>query len=658
MRPAHQDETRLLTSLLDASVDGVLAFDRECRYTAWNRAMERISGFGRREVLGGHAFDLFPFLKETGEERYFFEALAGRSVVAQNRPYVITETGREGFFNGYYSPLYGQAGEVVGGIAVIRDITERKRAEVKARAAHQRLRFHVENTPLAVIEWDSDFRISRWSRAAERLFGWEAEEVLGKHVNDWRFVFAEDAGAVEQVTDRQRRGVEGQGVLRNRNYTKGGAILHCEWYNSVLHDEAGKMVSVLSLVLDVTARHIAEEERARLLVREQEARREAEAANRLKDEFIATVSHELRTPLTSILGYAIMLRDGSIIGAEASRATEIIERNARAEARLVGDLLDLSSIMTGKLRLNTRRVELAALVEAAIDSARPTARAQGVRLHADLGQGPCEVTGDPERLQQIVWNLISNAIKFTPEGGDVEVSLARAGAAAELRVSDTGQGITPEFLPFVFDRFRQADGSSTRRHGGLGLGLALVRHLVELHGGTVRAESGGEGAGATFTVGLPLAPAREDPPPAYGDEAGARGEAPPALLDGLRLLLVEDDDDFRELLRIMLMRDGAEVTAVNSAAGALEALRRSRPDVIVSDIGMPGTDGYELMREVRALPEEQGGKTPAVALTGYAGDKDRRLTASAGYQMHVAKPVDPAELSAAVAGLAGRGGGA
>lgn len=520
----------------------------------------------------------------------------------------------------------------------------------------QRLRFHVENTPLAVIEWDSDFRVSRWTPAAERLFGWSAGEVLGKRVNDWRFVFTEDAEAVARVTDRQRRGVEGLGVLRNRNYTKDGALLHCEWYNSVLHDESGGLVSVLSLVLDVTARELAEEESARLLAREQESRREAEAANRLKDEFIAIVSHELRTPLTSIIGYAIMLRETPSVGPEVADALEVIERNARTEARLVSDLLDLSSIMTGKLRLNAQRVELGALVEATVASARPAAQAKAIRLLTDLPPGPCAVTGDPERLQQVVSNLLSNAIKFTHEGGRIEVRLDYTGPLARIEVCDTGQGISPDFLPYVFDRFRQGDGSTTRRHGGLGLGLALVRNLTELHGGVVRAESGGEGLGATFTVELPLAAVDEDATGGHGLEGSAGAGAHPAPLDRVRLLLVDDDDDFRELLRMMLTQRGAVVTAVSSAAAALAELKRSRQDVLVSDVGMPGTDGYELMREVRVLPEEQNGRIPALALTGYAADKDRGLAAAAGYQSHLAKPVDPLELTAALARLAGRGG--
>jgi PAS domain S-box-containing protein len=675
--------------LLDASVDGILAFDRDCRYTAWNRAMERISGKKSADVLGRHAFEVFPFLKETGEDKCFYEALAGKSSVSENRPYTIPETGREGFFRGYYSPLYDTQDQIAGGIAIIRDITERKRADAAAEEAHQRLTSHVENSPLAVIEWDSDFRVSRWSESAERLFGWAPEEVIGKHVGDWHFVFDEDVDGVEQVTNRQRLGAEFLGVQRNRNYTRDGSVLYCEWYNSVLHNESGQLISVLSLVLDVTARELAAEERAQSLVREREARRQAEEADRLKDEFLATLSHELRTPLTSVLGWATLLRTGEVEETHIPRAIETIERNARSQARLIDDLLDVSRIITGNLRLDLRPINLAPIVEAAIHALRPTAEAKNIQLKMEFDSESCLVKGDPNRLRQVIWNLLMNAIKFTPRDGSVSVRLGcvvqdptslvpnptgnvqrqlqmrdskpeilpDCSSYVRLTVSDTGEGIAESFLPFVFDRFRQAEGSISRKQGGLGLGLAVARHLVELHGGNIRAESGGPQQGSTFIVDLPLADERRDPARRQEREREIerRGTVPAvARLEGIRVLLVEDDEDSRKLLGMMLKKQGAEVTSASSSAEALSALGQISPDVVLSDIGMADEDGYELMRKVRALPAEGGGLTPAIALTGYATRKDRERALSAGYQLHLAKPVEPADLVAAIARLSPR----
>ena len=666
--------------------------------------MERISGKKSCDALGRNAFEVFPFLKETGEDKCFDEALAGKSSVSENRPYTIPETGRQGVFRGFYSPLYDEHNQIAGGIAVIRDITERKRAEAEAEEAHQRLTFHVENSPLAVIEWDSDFRVSRWSESAERLFGWAPEEVIGKHVGDWHFVFDEDVDAVQQVTNRQRLGAEFLGVQRNRNYTREGSVLYCEWYNSVLRNESGHLISVLSLVLDVTARTRAEEERAQLLVREREARQQAEEADRLKDEFLATLSHELRTPLTSILGWATMLRAGDLEEGNIARAVETIERNARSQARLIDDLLDVSRIITGNLRLDLRPINLAPIVEAANDALRPTADAKNIQLKTRFDSQTCLVKGDPNRLRQVIWNLLMNAIKFTPRGGGVSVRLGcvmqspmsddqgpTSGVQApnpseqlqsaihnpqsetpdssplplppypssyvRLTVSDTGDGIPESFLPFVFDRFRQAEGSISRKQGGLGLGLAVARHLVELHGGNIRAESPGPQRGSTFIVDLPLAEERRDPARRREREREVerRGNVPQVpRLDGIRVLLVEDDEDSRKLLGLMLKKQGAEVTSTSSSAEALGAIGQTLPDVVLSDIGMADEDGYELMRKVRALSVESGGLTPAIALTGYATRKDRERALSAGYQLHLAKPVEPPDLVAAIASLSRR----
>lgn len=636
--------------------------------------MECISGVKSEEVIGRLAFEVFPFLLETGEDKYFYEALGGRRCVSKNRRFSVPQTGYEGFFEGHYYPLYADDGAVVGGLCVVRDITYQRHAYELAQEALQRLSFHVENSPLAVVEWDSDFCVSRWSESAERLFGWKAEEVLGKHVTDWKFVFADDVNEVVQLTSKQREGSETRGVLRNRNYTKSGSIVHCEWYNSVLNDADGKLVSVLSLVLDVTARELAAQERAVALLREREAREEAEKADRLKDEFLATLSHELRTPLTSVLGWATLMRSGDIDQGNYGVALETIERNARLQARLIDDLLDVSRIITGNLHLELRPIDLALVVEAARDAVRPTAEAKGIQLETFLNDSECLIKGDSNRLRQVVWNLLLNAIKFTPRGGKVTAALHCTDSSVILTVKDTGEGIDPDFLPHVFDRFRQAEGSISRRQGGLGLGLAVVRHFVELHGGNVRAESEGKDKGATFTVELPLV-AEEKEQISSRVKAARSGErqivtmkagvsdgrlkkasTKPAerkpkvdvSLKGINVLLVEDDSDTRTLIHRMLELRGAQVTATASAAEALKEFHVAVPDVLVSDIAMPDEDGYSLMRKVRSLPRERGGEIPAIALTGYASAKDKAETFAAGYQAHVAKPLEPADLINAI----------
>ena len=641
--------------MIDASVDGMFAFDRDFRLVAWNRAMERISGVARGEVLGKSSLDVFPFLREATENHHLSSALEGKESTSESHPYGPSGTG---VFESHYSPLLDDKNNVVGGIAVITDVAARKHAEEATHAAYQQLAFHVESSPLAVVEWDSDFRVARWSASAERLFGWKADDVIGKHVNEWRFVFADDVDAVALVTNRQREGVEVQGILRNRNYTREGAVLFCEWYNSVLRDDRGKLVSVLSLVLDVTARQRAEDEKAALLVRERDARRHAEEADRLKDEFLATLSHELRTPLTSILGWASMIRSGEVEGSNAARAIETIERNARSQARLIDDLLDVSRIITGNLRLDLHPLNLAPIVEAALDALRPTADVKGIQLHTRFFPGDCLVKGDTNRLRQVIWNLLSNAIKFTQRGGSVNIELHCVDFTARLTVRDTGEGISAEFLPYVFDRFRQAEGSISRKQGGLGLGLAVVRHLVELHGGTISAESEGLGKGSSFTVDLPLAQERRDP--ARAEERRREVErrhsrSGVVRLDGVHVLLVEDDDDSRKLLGTMLKRYGARVTSTKSAKEALSVFDNELPDVMISDIGMPDEDGYELIRKLRSTPPDRGGLTPAIALTGYASRKDQERALAAGYQKHMAKPIEQADMITAIASMVGRG---
>jgi signal transduction histidine kinase/CheY-like chemotaxis protein len=385
------------------------------------------------------------------------------------------------------------------------------------------------------------------------------------------------------------------------------------------------------------------------------ARDHAESANRAKDEFLAVVSHELRTPLTPIISWARLLKTGKLDDVTRDRAIDVIERNARSQAQLVDDLLDVSRIVAGKVRLDVQTIDLRPLLEAAVEAARPAAAAKGIRLQLILDPRAGAVSGDPQRLQQVAWNLLSNAVKFTPKNGRVQVHLQRVNSHVEIAVSDTGQGIESAFLPHVFERFRQADSTTTRTHGGLGLGLSIVRQIVELHGGRVRVDSPGEGQGATFTVELPTTllrtPAADRVHPMTPTDVPFE---PSATLAGTRVLVVDDERDTLEMLDVLLRQCGADVRMADNAAMGLEMLRHWRPDVMVSDIGMPGEDGYAFIGKVRDLPREEGGLTPAIAVTAYARSEDRVRALSAGFQMHVAKPIEPAELVASVASLTRR----
>ena len=401
---------------------------------------------------------------------------------------------------------------------------------------------------------------------------------------------------------------------------------------------------------EIAERRRGEEDREALLVSERAARADAERATRLKDEFVATLSHELRTPLNAIVGWASILRTDHRPAA-ISQGVEVIERNAKVQAHMVEDLLDMSRIVSGKLRMDLQLTEPAAVVKAAVASIGPTAQSRGIAVQTDIRPAGL-VHGDPGRLQQIVWNLLTNAIKFTPAGGSVNVTVASADGRVEICVSDTGQGIPREFLPYVFDRFRQADASTTRRHGGLGLGLSIVKSLVEMHGGTVDVRSDGPNRGSTFTVRLPVA--LEQPMPAPLITAAAAQEAEHTCLGGLRILVVDDEPDARALARRVLEERGADVVTVASAVEGMAAFDAgSQPSVIVSDIGMPDHDGYDFISRVRALPGPAG-RIPAVALTALARSEDRKRALLAGYQVHVSKPVDPAELVAVIANLSDR----
>jgi PAS domain S-box-containing protein len=544
-------------------------------------------------------------------------------------------------------------------------ISRRSRHETGSNAKRAKGQLDVDALMAAIVESSDDAIISKdlngiivsWNDGAERLFGYAAAEVIGKPV----MILIPPGRADEEpyILERIRRGekVEHYETVRRR---KDGSEVDISLTVSPVRDKSGKVIGASKIARDISERKRAEIEREELLRRETEARAEAEKANRLKDEFLATVSHELRSPLNAILGWARMLREKQLDEEKAARAFEVICRNANAQNQLIGDLLDVSRIITGKLGLDVSLVELIPIIDAAMDVVRPAADAKNIRLSSTLDPAAGWASVDPDRLQQILWNLLSNAVKFTPGGGEVAVRLERETTRIAITVSDTGEGIEPEFLPFVFDRFRQLEGDKARAHGGLGLGLAIVRHMVELHGGTVSATSPGRGRGATFTVTLPLTSRRtetgEDERARLtnaGKTSQSRAQSPDPLED-LRVLVVDDELDARELFYAMLTQYGAEVKVCSSAAEALQTLDEWQPDVLVSDIGMPREDGYEFMKKVRAREPERGGRIPAVAVTAYAGARDERHAFETGYQMYVSKPVEAGRLAATIASLAGR----
>ena len=527
---------------------------------------------------------------------------------------------------------------------------ERKRAEAALQESAARTRAIVDTAVDGIITIDEHSMIDSANPAAERIFGYSRNEMIGHNVSMFMPLPHRQRhdGYVANYLRTGERKVLGIGreVVGQR---KDGTTFPMDLSLSEVVLNHRRLFT--GIVRDISERKQADNQRDAALQRERQARAEAEKANRAKEEFLAVISHELRTPLTPILTWSRLLRSGKLDHAATERALEAIERAARSQAQLIEDLLDVSRITSGKLRLDVRPIELQPVVEAAIGSVRPGAEAKGMRLDIVLDRNAGVVSGDPERLQQVVWNLLSNAIKFTPRGGRIQVRLQRVNSHVEIAISDTGQGIKPEFLPHVFERFRQADSSSTRAHGGLGLGLAIVRHLVELHGGRVRAQSPGEGRGATFVVELPLAILHQ---PLTADRIHPRaGEGVPfdgkPNLGGVRILVVDDEPDTLDTLRAVLEQAGAEVRSAGSAHEALVTLDQWHADVLLCDIGMPQEDGYSLIRKVRALTPERGGYIPAVALTAYARVEDRLKVLSSGFQMHVPKPVEPAELVAIMA---------
>ncbi|HEY8459183.1 MAG TPA: PAS domain S-box protein [Blastocatellia bacterium] len=561
------------------------------------------------------------------------------------------------WFRALGQPLRGENGEVFKWFGTITDIEDQKRIEASLReseAAAANMAAIVQSSDDAIISTDLQGIIRTWNPGAEKLYGYAEAEAIGKPVT--MLIPPDRRDEETRILDRIRKGerISHYETVRRR---KDGSDIDISLTASPIQGRDGKIIGLSKTARDITWRKRAEEERERILARESEARAEAEKANRLKDEFLATISHELRSPLNAILGWARLLRDPKVREEQLERALEIVERNAQAQTRLIEDLLDVSRITSGKMSIQMRPVVLNSTAQGAINDLRPAAEAKGMDLHL-MADEDIKIIGDADRLQQVVWNLLSNAIKFTPEGGRIEIELKRAGEWAELRVSDTGRGISPEFLPHVFDRFRQATGGDARARAGLGLGLAIVQYIVEAHGGTIMAQSEGIGKGATFICKFPVAGNKQRPVPAVEPrqpqvEGSARPEAgAEPSLKGIKVLVVDDDEDARNVLKAALNSYGAEVTTATGAPQALDALASEKMDVLVSDINMPEMDGYELIRRVRAMEPEKGGRIPAVALTAYARAEDRLRALQSGYQTHVPKPVEPSELEIVVATLA------
>ena len=528
---------------------------------------------------------------------------------------------------------------MIGASKIARDISDRRAAEHASRL----LAAVVQSSDDAIVTKDLNGIITSWNAAAQRMFGYTPEEAIGQSVR--MLIPADRQSEEDDVLARVRRGeaVDHFETIRQR---RDGSTLAISLTVSPIRDADGRVVGASKVARDITSL-------AQLA-------RDAVEASRLKDEFLAVLSHELRTPLHAIVGYAKLVRMGALGADKLTGAVEAIERNAQLLAQMIDDVLDVSRIVAGKTRLDVEPIELPLVIHNSVSTVQPAADSKGVRIEIVLDPRAGVVSGDPTRLQQVVWNLLSNAVKFTPKGGRVQVRVERVHSHVEIVVSDTGVGIAPEYLSHVFDQFSQADTGLTRRSGGLGLGLSIVRHLVQMHGGTIEAESPGTGRGATFRVCLPTRLAHPTAGESEARHPTAAVSGRPARLaklsglSGVRVLAVDDEAEARQVLRAILESAGAEVETLSSGAEVLERLSAHRPDVLIADVGMPGMDGFDLIEHVRAFHDTDVRDVPAAALTAYARPEDRTRALHSGFEMHLAKPVDPAELVASVVMLARR----
>jgi PAS domain S-box-containing protein len=641
--------------------DAIIASDPDGFVTYMNGVAESLTGWSTDEARGMPLADVFHIINETTRERVDNPAgvviRSGHVLGLANHTVLINRDGSERPIADSAAPILDDGGKILGVVLVFRDVTEQREAADAIAEQREWFETTLESIGDAVIATDVRGHVVFMNPVAEHLTGWRIEQARDRACTDVFNIINEDTRrSVENPVSRVlREGV----VVGLANHTLliavDGTERPIDDSGAPIRNRDARIVGVVLVFRDVTERRrsdtereIAALERERLLGAERTARAEAERANRLKDDFMAMVSHELRTPLNAILGWTELLVRKRDDAAMLSRGLDIITRNTRLQTQLISDLLDISRVVSGKLRLDIQSVDLSSVVDAAIETIQQPADAKGIRIEKRLDSTIMPIAGDPARLQQVVWNLLSNAVKFTPGGGRVMVTLRRAESQAEILVDDNGAGIRPDFLPHVFDRFQQADASRARRFGGLGLGLSIVKNLVELHGGSVVADSRGEGRGATFTIVLPFAA-----PPSLREEALTPVSTQPSRetvsLENIRVLIVEDDIDSAEFVSQLLEEYGAHAIIATTADEALGILARSPFDILISDIGLPETDGYQLMEQLRRKDAAEGALIPAVALTAFARVEDRTRALLAGYQAHLSKPVDGSELVATVA---------
>jgi PAS domain S-box-containing protein len=628
-----RESVEVFRVFLEHAPAAVAMFDREMRYLAVSRRwMRSFNLLGN--VVGRSHYEVFPEIPERWREVHR-RCLAG-AVEKSDEDRFDRADGSVVWVKWEILPWFDASGQIGGIIIFSEDVTARKRAEEALRESERHLRTLADTVPQLVWMAEADGNIFWYNQKWYDYTGTTADEMLG-----WGWQSVHDPQILPKVLEQWRSSIA-SGKPFEMEFPLRGADGVFRWFLTrvnPLHDSQLRIVRWFGTCTDI------EESRR--------ARRVAEESSRMKDEFLAMVSHELRTPLTSIVGWTSLLESKQLDEEAASHGIQVIDRNARSLTQLIENLLEATRGQAGKVLLNFRNVQPAPIIQAAVDALLPAVEAKRIHLQTALDPKAGPVTADPDRLQQVVSNLLTNSIKFTPEGGRVQVSLQRVASHVEITLSDNGAGINPEFLPFVFDRFRQADASSTRAYGGLGLGLSIVRQLTELHGGAVSVYSPGKDQGSTFVVRLPLT--------SSGVEIGGKASPYPntgciaddtsRTLKGVKVLIVDDEPDTLDMLRTLLELRGASVVTEQSAAQALERLEEAPPDVLLSDIGLPGKDGLELIREVRSLPPDRGGRTPAVALTAYTRAEDRATTLAAGFDLHIPKPVQPADVIAAVADL-------